>query len=260
MRQLHIILTCIFLTLVILSVNRLSGLTLAYLPPHDFLRVVDFFALLPITLLTLVLYYLLKRDIEDSGTVAKQIAVKAKNIENTDSTRNADATHRKALWINIIFILGLGVYAISSGDHETTNYLNNRFCIDDQDVDELCSIIAYHDNTFSHLLYYIGTILLTLAVLGTEALYPRIRQATRKNLVFLSVNGLLVASGIFANIARESAAIDLSAFAVLALLSSSLLWWNARKVSIKRLPVAVYMTIAYSVGLVSSIVYKLIAS
>ncbi len=241
MRRLHILLTSILLILVLLSVNRLTGFTLVYLPPNEFLRLVDFIALIPITLITIVLYFLLKRDIEESGSA------------------KSTTTPQQLLWLNIVFIFGVGVYAMSSGDHETANYLNIRFCSDDQPSTQLCEIIGYHDDIFSHLLYYAGNMLLTFTILLSETMYPRLRKASRNDMILLSINASLIAAGIFINIAREPTAIDLVAFSTLALLACGLLWRGSKRIGVKRLPVTFYMALAYGLGTVSSLLYKLIS-
>src|SRR3712207_6951444 len=63
MKKVHWTLTGLSLTIVLLSLNRLTSFTAGYLQPYEFLRWVDFNAMLPIPLFSVVLYYLLKRQI-----------------------------------------------------------------------------------------------------------------------------------------------------------------------------------------------------
>jgi hypothetical protein len=62
MKKIHALLTGLSLVIVALSVNRLSSLTENNrLEPYGFLRWLDFNAMLPIPIASIVLYYLLKQ-------------------------------------------------------------------------------------------------------------------------------------------------------------------------------------------------------
>jgi hypothetical protein len=80
MRKIHVLLTGLSLVIVALSVNRLSGLTENRLEPHGFLRWLDFNAMLPIPIASVVLYYLLKKDIEVSGEAPTTRLLRVLNV------------------------------------------------------------------------------------------------------------------------------------------------------------------------------------
>ena len=70
MTRVHVLLTGLSLVIVSLSVNRLGSFTQAPLEPYGFLRWLDVNAMLPIPIASIVLYYLLKKDIERAGEAA----------------------------------------------------------------------------------------------------------------------------------------------------------------------------------------------
>ena len=237
MKLLHYIVSGLSLTIVLLSLNRLSSFTLSYLQPYEFLRWLDFNAMIPIPLLTIVLYYLLKRNIQQNTTAEKS---------------------KYHLWINLAFIAGVYFFAAGSGDHEVTNYLNTRFCDAGELKNELCNIISYNDDEFSHIIYYIGFILLNISLMATEFTLPRKVTISSRDLKFLWTNGLFIALGIFANLAFEEIGLDLLFFGSMAILSTYLLFFAGK--SYKNLPVISYLVISYGVGVASTLLYKLLFS
>lgn len=234
MKIVHRILTGLSLTIVLLSLNRLFSFTSSYLQPYEFLRWLDFNAMLPIPLLTIVLYYLLKRDIQG----------------NTNAKKS-----KYHLWINLAFITGVYFFAAGSGDHEVTNYLNTRFCDAGEIKSTLCNIISYNDDEFSHIIYYIGFILLNISLIFTEFTLPRKTKVSKHDLILVSLNGLFIALGIFANLAFEPASLDLPFFSGMAILATYLAFF--REKSYKNLPVIFYLVISYGVGVAGTLLYKL---
>src|SRR6185436_10810455 len=110
MKRIHFLLGIQSVLAVLVSINRLSTLTLGYVLPNEFLRWVDFNNMLIIPLISLVATYLLKKTIEYDSPVREA---------------------RVHIAWNLVFIIGLYLTAASYGDHEVTNYLHARFCLDD---------------------------------------------------------------------------------------------------------------------------------
>jgi hypothetical protein len=235
MKKLHILLTCSSLVLIALSINRLSSLFLGHIGPIEFLRWTDFNAMLIIPLATVVIYFLLKRNVElNSGNKAI----------------------RWSLALNILFIIAVYIFGTSSGDHETTNYLHGRFCDVQQTGATLCNIIAYHDDVFGHYLYYFGNILLGLILLATEYGNPRKVSVSKKDVWLILVNALVIALAVFANLAFEPAKIDLLAFTILAVLSAVSFIKNRSWA--RHYPLTIYLAFAYGIGLLATLAYKLV--
>src|SRR5437870_8450573 len=99
---LHWLLAGQSLVVVLLSVNRLASLTLAYALPHEGLRWVDLTNMLVWPVISTALSYATLRW-----------------IERGRATR---------WWHGMLFVLSVYLLAAGYGDHEVTNYLHLRFC------------------------------------------------------------------------------------------------------------------------------------
>src|SRR3989338_4062333 len=206
MKRVHLILTGLTLTIILLSINRLTNFTQNYLQPFEFLRWLDFNAMLPIPLMSIILYYLLKREIVYDSPFLKT---------------------GKYILLMVVLITGIYFFGAGSGDHEVTNYLNYRFCDQGKVDSPICNIIHYNDDEFSHYVYYVGFILMNVALMLIEYNLPRKNEVKKKDLVF---------------------------FGSVMLLSIYLLLQK----SYKKLPVTFYFGVAYTVGVVGTLLYKMI--
>ena len=157
----------------------------------------------------------------------------------------------------MVFLVGIYLFGVSSGDHETTNYLHYRFCADQPVNPDLCAAVAFHDDTFSHLLYYLGVIMYTLAVVAIEWRLPRRTEATRRDGVLILANAAVISMGIFANLAFEAAAIDMVAFGVVAAVANVLLWLTGKRWT--QMPFTLYIAAAFGAGLAATVLYKLLS-
>lgn len=211
-------------TVVILlgSLNRLGPWTTGYVAANEFLRWVDFHNMLTLPLISLTAFYLLKKELERG---------------------ELRGNGRLPLLLNLTFIIGLYLFAASYGSHETTNYLHTRFCSDGA-VDDLCRIIIFNDDDFSHWLFFIGFVLVNGALMLLQVVFPWPGRIERRDTAFLVFNALFVALGIFANLGFEEIGLDLYVVLGLALLSGWLLWRYGRQ------PLLIYYAAAYGVGLV----------
>lgn len=238
MKRIHFILTGLTLNIVLLSLNRLTSWTSGHLMPFEFLRWLDFNAMLPIPLMSILLYYLLRREVIYESPFNK--------------------TH-KYLLLSLLFISGVYFFGAGSGDHEVTNYLNAEFCGGTNIINEsdsaFCQIVKYNDDEFSHLVYYAGFIFLNLSLIGLEYYLPRKTKVSKKDLLLISANAIFIALGIFANLAFEPAGIDLLFFGSLMILTLYLLFYSKRKYY--QLPMVFYFGVAYTVGVTGTILYKL---
>ena len=225
MKRIHLLLSVQSLVAILVSVNRLGTWTLGYVLPNEFLRWVDFNNMLVLPLISVVASYLLKKTLE------------------YDSPQRESRPH--IAW-NLVFIIGLYLLAASYGDHEVTNYLHQRFCESDTTSD-LCRIIIFNDDEFSHWVFFIGFVMVNLAILFIQDLFPHREEVAGGNTALLALNALFLGAGVFANLGFEEIGLDLYVVALLALISAYLLWRRGRQ------PMFVYYTIAYWLGLVGSI-------
>jgi len=220
MPRIHSLLAVQSVVAILVSVNRLGTWTLGYVLPNQFLRWVDFNNMLILPLISLVAFYLLKKTIE------------------YDSPAREGRSH---LTVNLVFIIGVYLLAASYGDHEVTNYLHVRFCLDDS-ASDLCRIVIFNDDEFSHWVFFTGFVMMNAALLFLQNLFPHTEKLIGKDIVLLVVNSIFLAAGILANLGFEEIGLDLYVVAFLAILSVYFLWKRGKQ------PLFVYYSSAYGLG------------
>jgi len=230
MSRIHALLSIQSLLAIFVSINRLSTLALGYVLPNEFLRWVDLNNMLVIPLISLVATYLLKKTIE------------------YDSPAREGRAH--IAW-NLVFIIGLYLTAASYGDHEVTNYLHVRFCLNDT-ASDLCRIVIFNDDEFSHWVFFTGFIMVNVAILFMQNLFPYAEKLSRADVGLLLVNSVFLGAGVMANLGFEEIGLDLYVVALLAVISAYLLWRRGKQ------PMFIYYTAAYWLGLIGSVLAQAI--
>lgn len=168
-------------------------------------------------------------------------------------THRQPKIHKHFSFFLIIFASGILLHGISSGNHEITNYLHHKFCI--QDNSSICQIINYNDDNFSHTIFYLSSFLMTVSLLFFEKAQPQTKKLPNLQIYLILFNGLLIGLGLFANLAFEKLGIDLYAFGLLSIISATLLWQNRH--NLRHFPITLYCAFGYSLGTASTIIYKL---
>jgi len=226
MKRIHALLGVQSLVGILVSINRLGTWTLGYVLPNEFLRWVDFNNMLVLSLISLVALYLLKKAIEYDSP--------------------AREGHAHIAW-NLVFIIGLYLTAASYGNHEVTNYLHQRFCTTDTTSD-LCRIIIFNDDEFSHWVFFTGFVMVNAAILFLQNIFPYKERITSIDIALLVLNALFLGAAVLANLGFEEIGLDLYVVALLALISAFLLWRRGRQ------PMFIYYTVAYWLGLIASLI------
>jgi hypothetical protein len=224
-KKIHLLLSVQSIVAVLVSLNRLGAWTLGYVLPNEFLRWVDFNNMLVLPLVSLTALYLLKKRIE------------------YDSPAREGRAHMA--W-NLVFVVGLYLTAASYGNHEVTNYLHVRFCLDDPDSD-LCRIVIFNDDEFSHWVFFTGFIMVNAAILFLQNVFPHRENLSGADVGLLLLNSLFLGAGVLANLGFEEIGLDLYVVALLAGVSAVLLWRRGRQ------PMFIYYTSAYWLGLIGSL-------
>ncbi|MBL8100585.1 MAG: hypothetical protein JNK81_15480, partial [Anaerolineales bacterium] len=152
--------------------------------------------------------------------------------------------------INLTFIIGIYLLAAGYGNHEVTNYLHQRFCLEDSSSD-LCRIIIFNDDEFSHWVFFAGFILMNAALLFLQNLFPYREEISKTDISLLVINSLFLGAGIFANLGFEEIGLDLYVVMLLAFLSVYLLWKKGKQ------PLFIYYTSANWLGLIASFIAQL---
>ncbi|MBC7879652.1 MAG: hypothetical protein H7Y59_20980 [Anaerolineales bacterium] len=226
MSRIHSLLAVQSLVAILVSINRLGTWTLGYVLPNEFLRWVDLNNMLVLPLISLVAFYLLKKTIE------------------YDSPARDSRAH---LAINLTFIIGIYLLAAGYGDHEVTNYLHHRFCLEDSSSD-LCRIVIFNDDEFSHWIFFAGFIMMNAALLFLQNLFPYRSELSKTDIGFLIFNSIFLGAGIFANLGFEEIGLDLYVIVLLSVLSVYFLYKRGKQ------PLFIYYTAANLLGLVGSLI------
>lgn len=228
--RVHLLLLVQSVIVILVSINRLSSLTTGYVAANEFLRWVDLLNMLVLPLISMVAFYLLKKE-----------------IEYNSPTREG----RWHLAFNLTYVVGLYLLAAGYGDHEVTNYLHIRFCLTDE-TSPLCRIIIFNDDEFSHWVFFAGFVMVNAALMFLQILFPYRGQVMSRDWALLVVNGLFIALGIFANLAFEVIGLDLYVVALVAVIALILLWRRGPQ------PLVIYYSTAYTLGLMATAIYKVI--
>lgn len=229
MKRIHALLGIQSLLGILVSLNRLGGWTFGYVLPNEFLRWVDLNNIL-IALASLVALYLLKKTIE------------------YDAPQRDGRAH--TAW-NLVFIIGVYLTAVSYGDHEVTNYLHQRFC-DTDSTSDLCRIVIFNDDEFSHWLFFAGFVMGNVSILFLQDLFPHRGTVSNADSTLLTFNALFLGAAVLANLGFEEIGLDLYIVAFLASVSTYLLWRRGKQ------PMFLYYTIAYWLGLLGSMIAQIL--
>ena len=229
MKRIHLLLGIQSLLAIFVSFNRLTDWFTGYVLPNEFLRWVDLNNIL-VALVSMVAGYLLK-----------------KTLEYNSPAREGGA---HTAW-NLVFIVGVFITAVSYGFHEMTNYLHVRFCLEDATSD-LCRIVIFNDDEFSHWLFFAGFIMVNAAILFLQIVFPHQEEVKGGDVALLLINSLFLGLGVMANLGFEEIGLDLYIVALLAITATVLLWRRGRQ------PMFIYYTSAYWLGLVGSLLAQIL--
>jgi len=227
--RIHILFGIQSLLAIFVSFNRLTNWFTGFVLPNEFLRWVDLNNII-VALISLLAGYLLKKTIE------------------YNSPAREGGMH--TAW-NLVFIIGVFLTAVSYGDHEVTNYLHVRFCEPDPGSD-LCRIVIFNDDEFSHWLFFAGFIMVNAAILFLQNVFPHREALKGTDIGLLLLNSIFLGLGVMANLGFEEIGLDLYVVALLALISTYLLLRRGRQ------PMFVYYTSAYCLGLVGSLLAQVL--
>ncbi|HEX9653352.1 MAG TPA: hypothetical protein VGA99_06555 [bacterium] len=230
LRRVHLLLAVQSLVVILLSINRLSRLTLGHVADNEFLRWVDLNNMLILPLISVTAFYLLKKQLE-YDTVARN--------------------RLNHLLVSSAFVIGVYLLGAGYGDHEITNYLHVRFCNSSAAVENiLCRIIIFNDDEFSHWVFFAGFVLINGSMMLIQTLFPHHGLKTKWDVSLLVVNGLVIGLAIFANLAFERIGVDLYIVAMLMALALGLLKRYGGQ------PLLIYYGVGYSFGFVATVIFK----
>jgi hypothetical protein len=148
-------------------------------------------------------------------------------------------------------VAALYLYAASYGMHEPADFVHATFCGDDAEG-RLCESVAYHDDTLSHGLFFVGLVALDVVLLLAQAAAAGAgAELAGSNRTIVIANASIVAIAIVANLGFEPIGLDLVVVALVAALAVYLLHRCGPRALI------VYFAWAYVAGLAATLAVKL---
>ncbi len=191
----HNLLTLLSINALLLTFNRLSGLfdNVISISETQLMRIYDLNAMFIVTPITVIVSYLLYKGF---------------------------TKHNKHTFY--LLLISLYLVIISTGNHEVTNFLNMHFCSGELDS-EICKSIAFNDDTFSTLLYFLGYAGINISILFSEV------TTANSNKLVVYINAVFLALGIIANSAFEDIGIDLYIMALVLFVALYQLYIRALK-------------------------------
>ncbi|MEU3795815.1 hypothetical protein [Streptomyces fructofermentans] len=226
-RPLHMLLCLSSVTIVLISINRKSPVTLAFVADNHFLRWVEVNNMI-LGLCTVLLYHLISVQL----------------ISGSDKQLGSGRAG-----LHVMFIVGAYFYALSLGNHEISNYLHGSFCL--SSPSQFCDIISFNDNIFSDFLFIIGFTLLNITVILTQSIFPSLRRMSLWDNVAVSLNAMFVATGIVANLAFEKSGFDSCVVAAMATFTLIMLRRAPEQLMLR------YYSISYALGALVTAAIKL---
>lgn len=224
MHRLNWLFTCSSLVVLLVTAERYSFTTKILLHPGNFLRLHEFVQMNLIILLTVILPFLLLRDVSGNFELVKK---------------------RTGFWWMLLFLIGVYFYATGNGVHEIGSFFFNQYCDTKNFSDILCTGFFINDYYYGNILYFIGGTLMILPLLFLEHT-KQFFQMDRRNMVILYVNGIFYSLAIFAYSAFDRVAIGLIYSLTIMVVSDILLFHHWKKRN--RIPVILYTSVCYTLG------------
>src|SRR3989344_1821861 len=232
MHKLNWLFTLSSLSVLLVTIERFSFTTKILLQPYDFLRLHELFQMVVLILLTVVIPFLLLREI----------------------TGNFETLKRKpGFWLLSLFIIGVYFYATGNGVHEVSSFNFNQYCDVQNFGDNLCGGFFINDYYTVNMLYFVGGAMMVTSLLLFEKLRPS-QNFTRKDRVILIGNSIVYAFAIFAYAAFDRVLVGII-YSIIVTLISLYLFWPLRKKYLQY-PVITYTTLTYTIGTVAALIVR----
>jgi hypothetical protein len=108
--------------------------------------------------------------------------------------------------------------------------------------------VIFNDDEFSHWIFFTGFVMVNVAILFMQNIFPYREKITNADFALLGLNAVFLGAGILANLGFEEIGLDLYVVTLLAQISTYLLLRRGRQ------PMFIYYTIAYWLGLIASFI------
>lgn len=220
------------LSVVLVTLERFSPTTKILLQPYGFLRLHEMVQMGVLILVTVVIPFLILREITDNFETLKI---------------------NKGFILTLLFFIGVYFYSTGNGLHEVSSFNFNQFCNIKSFSGNLCNGFFFNDYYTGNILYFIGGALMVGSLMLLEKINPS-KDYKKKDLTITLINAAIYALAIFAYAAFDVVLVGLVYSLVMTVFSLGL-FWQIRKNYLKY-PVITYTTITYTLGTVAALFFR----
>ncbi len=224
MKRLHLLFSLNSLVVVLVSIERFSFTTRILLQPYQFLRLHEAIQIVVLILATAIIpFFLFKEVTGDFSLLAKG----------------------RRTFLGVMFIAGIYFYASGNAFHELASFLFNQYCDINKVSGQLCGSLFFNDYYTGNVLYFIGALLFTLALILLEVSQPRILM-TKRDMWLLVPNCLIYAIAIVAYAGFDRVLVGLVYSLLITIVVVGILL--VRRNEARYLPVTDYTALTYVIG------------
>ena len=160
---------------------------------------------------------------------------------------------KKFVWILVLFIGGVYFYSTGNGLHEMASFTLNQYCNVKSVTAIFCNGQFFNDYYTGNILYFIGLIFMTIALLLTEKINPNLTYS-KKDVAVTVINSFVYAFAIFAYAAFDPVLVGLF-YSIFIMGIADVLWLGVRKRYLQY-PVTTYTALTYTVGTIAALIVR----
>ncbi len=226
MKRLHFLFSLNSLVVVLVSIERFSFTTHILLQPYQFLRLHEAVQITVLILATAIIPFFLLKEVTDNFS----LLTKGK---------------KSNLFLGVLFLAGIYLYASGNAFHELASFTLNQYCNVSTLSSPLCQGLFFNDYYTGNVLYFVGAFLFTIALILLEVAQPHL-EMTRRDIWLLLPNCLIYALAIVAYAGFDRVLVGLVDSLCTTIVVVGILLIN-RKV-VRRLPLTNYTALTYLIG------------
>jgi hypothetical protein len=230
---LNLLFTLTSLSVVLVTVERVSPTTRVVLAPHRFLSLHEVLQVTVLITLTVAIPALMLRVL--SGNFA---AVQS----------------RTSGWLFIVFLVGTYYYGAGEGLHEVSSYTFNAYCDTVHLSGNLCGGLFFNDFFTGNTLFFVGAALTTGVLLIIESRNPG-DSFSRRAMMVLVVNAVVFSATVIAYAAFDRVLVGL-VYSLVMLVVSLVFLLRARNCW-RQFPYTTYTSLVYTIGAVASVIIRI---
>lgn len=233
MRQIHILLSLVSLSVILVTLERFSFTTKILLQPYNYLRLHELVQMAVIILITVILPLFILKIVTHDFSLLRD---------------------RKGVWLLVLFITGIYFYSTGNGVHELASFFYNSYCNTKVIGSGICAGMFFNDYYFGNIVYFIGGFFMVLVPLIFERMKPRFNMSS-KDTVYIILNALVYTLAVVAYAAFDRVSVGLI-YTLITMIVVDILLFTRLRVW-KKLPLTFYTSVVYTLGGIIALILRL---